>query len=87
MLTATDGDPKDDPDLFRIKIWTEVDGVESIIYDNKMDIPDDDNESGTELGSLLLVAVGWVTLVLGSMAPRVCDIIHLQTMVNHEPPL
>jgi hypothetical protein len=46
MLTATDGDSKDNPDLFRIKIWDD-DGV---IYDNQIDVPDEDMVSGTLLG-------------------------------------
>ena len=35
MIWAGDGEP----DTFRIKIWEEVDGVETVIYDNGMDQP------------------------------------------------
>ena len=44
MLTATDGEP----DLFRIKIWTDADG-ETVIYDNHSG-KSDDSLAGTELG-------------------------------------
>ena len=47
MLSAIDGDSKDDPDLFRIKIWDRVSG--GVVYDNKMG-SDDDGYEGTALG-------------------------------------
>jgi hypothetical protein len=47
MLTAIDGETKDNPDKFRIKIWDKSGGT--IIYDNKID-SDDYSNDGTELG-------------------------------------
>jgi hypothetical protein len=47
MLTAGDGDSKDKPDTFRIKIWDKA--TEMVFYDNMLDLPDDDY-GGTELG-------------------------------------
>jgi len=50
LVKDYDGDPKDGLDLFRIKILTEDEnGIETVIYDNKMGIPDD-YDSRTELG-------------------------------------
>jgi len=46
MLTAIDGETKDNPDKFRIKIWDK--STDTIIYDNKIDSKDTD--VGTELG-------------------------------------
>ena len=46
MLTATDGDSKDNPDLFRIKIWNK--NPEELVYDNKIDLAD------TEFGGTAL---------------------------------
>lgn len=53
MLTATDGDSKDNPDLFRIKIWNKNTG--EIIYDNRMDL-EDDKYGGTAIsgGSIIV---------------------------------
>jgi PKD repeat protein len=47
MLTATDRDPKDNPDTFRIKIWDKT--SDSLIYDNQMGVPDEEY-NGTQLG-------------------------------------
>jgi hypothetical protein len=49
MISAIDGKDEGSPDMFRIKIWEEVDGVEVIIYDNQHG-DDDDAEVTTELG-------------------------------------
>ncbi len=48
MLTATDGENKDDPDTFRIKIWDKSAG-DGVVYDNKMGEPDE-SDAGTEIG-------------------------------------
>jgi PKD repeat protein len=49
MLSAIDGDLKDNdkPDMFRIKIWDKT--TEELVYDNQLDAPDDADPT-TELG-------------------------------------
>ena len=51
MLSAIDGDLKNgDPrDTFRIRIWQEVNGTESMVYDNQVGAADDIDPT-TELG-------------------------------------
>ena len=46
MLTASDGDSSETPDTFRIKIWNKA--SDETIYDNKMELSDDEY-SGTVL--------------------------------------
>lgn len=51
MLSAIDGDLKNNnpPDTFRIRIWEEVGGVESDVYDNQLGDAED-ADATTELG-------------------------------------
>jgi len=53
MLTATDGDSKDSPDLFRIKIWNKASG--EVIYDNKMDLTDSEYGGTALCGGNIIV--------------------------------
>ena len=48
MLSAIDGESKDNPDLFRIKIWN-IDDGEAVVYDNQMGDADDADPT-TEIG-------------------------------------
>jgi hypothetical protein len=43
LLTAVDGDTKGSPDMFRMKIWKTVNGVDQVVYDNQMGSIDDSN--------------------------------------------
>ena len=53
MLTAVDGAGKDNPDLFRIKIWET--GDDTVVYDNQMDAPDDaDPTTGIGGGNIVV---------------------------------
>ena len=52
MLTAHDAQATPqttDVDTFRIKIWQDVEGTESVVYDNKLGVADD-SYVGTDLG-------------------------------------
>ena len=55
ILTAFDGDSKDNADTFRIRIWLEdeITGLETVIYDNMLDLSDE--YGGTELAGRNIV--------------------------------